>query len=300
MEHTKIAYLKYITALLLFGINGIVASYIALNSYEIVFTRTLIGGLMLSLIFIANRRKIHLFEHKKSGLFLLISGMAMGGSWMFLYEAYDQIGVGVATLAYYCGPVIVMVLSPLLFREKLTWPKIFGFLLVFCGMVFVNSGISGGAQSVWGLFCGIMSAVTYAVMVIANKKAKTITGLTNATGQLLVACLTVALFLLWKQGFNLSIERSSILPILILGIVNTGLGCYFYFSSIGALSVQSIAICGYLEPLSAVVCAMLFLHETMSAGQIIGAILILGGAAFGELYRRKTRCVDATYSDLQR
>jgi hypothetical protein len=44
----------------------------------------------------------------------------MGTSWMFLYEAYAQVGVSIATLAYYCGPVIVMVLSPILFRKKMT------------------------------------------------------------------------------------------------------------------------------------------------------------------------------------
>lgn len=287
MEGIKIAYLKYITALLLFGLNGIVASHIALNSYEIVFTRTLIGSFMLALLFMAGRRKSRLFENKKHGLFLLISGMAMGCSWMFLYEAYDQIGVGVATLAYYCGPAIVMVLAPLLFREKFTWPKMLGFFLVFLGMFFVNRGAADVTGSGWGMFCGILSAVMYAVMVITNKKSKTITGLENAMVQLIVACLIVALFLVVKQGFHLSVEKSSVLPILILGVVNTGIGCYFYFSSIGKLPVQSVAICGYLEPLSAVVCAVLFLRETLTVSQVLGAFLILGGAAFAELYRRK-------------
>ena len=48
----KKAYLKYFTALLLFGSNGIVASYILLNSYEIVFLRTLIGSLFLIAVFL--------------------------------------------------------------------------------------------------------------------------------------------------------------------------------------------------------------------------------------------------------
>ncbi len=39
----KKALLKYLSALLLFGLNGIVASQIAMSSYEIVFFRTIIG-----------------------------------------------------------------------------------------------------------------------------------------------------------------------------------------------------------------------------------------------------------------
>ena len=73
-------------------------------------------------------------------------------------------------------------------------------------------------------------------------------------------------------------------PILLLGLVNTGVGCYCYFSSIGDLPAQSVAICGYLEPLSAVLLSVLILHETMAPLQILGAVLIIGGAVFGECY----------------
>ena len=68
----------------------------------------------------------------------------------------------------------------------------------------------------------------------------------------------------------------------IFGLLNTGIGCYFYFSSIGNLPVQTVAICGYLEPLSAVFFSVLLLGERLLPSQILGAILILGGAVFGE------------------
>ncbi|HHY05567.1 MAG TPA: DMT family transporter [Clostridia bacterium] len=68
-------------------------------------------------------------------------------------------------------------------------------------------------------------------------------------------------------------------------IVNTGIGCYFYFSSIQNLSAQSVAICGYLEPLSALIFSAIFLQERLTSLQIIGAILILGGAVFGEWFQ---------------
>ncbi|MBP3571212.1 MAG: EamA family transporter, partial [Clostridia bacterium] len=116
----KISYLKYIFALLLFGSNGIVASLIHLSSYEIVLLRTLIGSLLLIAIFFIAREKLTFYKYKTQSIFLAVSGIAMGTSWIFLYEAYDEIGVSLASLAYYCGPVIVMILSPFLFGEKLT------------------------------------------------------------------------------------------------------------------------------------------------------------------------------------
>lgn len=132
------ALFKYIAALLLFGSNGIVASYIALSSYEIVFTRTLIGALGLMLIFIASKQTVRMWSNKSHFLYLAISGAAMGTSWMFLFEAYAQIGVSLATLAYYCGPVFVMILSPLIFKEKITAAKLIGFATVVVGMLGVN------------------------------------------------------------------------------------------------------------------------------------------------------------------
>jgi len=284
---TEKAYVKYILALLLFGLNGIVASYIRLSSYEIVLTRTLIGSLFLVSVFIMTQQKPHFRENKTHFFYLVISGIAMGISWMLLYEAYRQIGVSIATLAYYCGPVIIMILSPIIFKEKLTWAKVFGFLAVLIGMAFINMQALSDGKTMLGLIYGIMSAVMYAAMVIFNKKAKSITGLENAMWQLIASFLTVAVFLIIRQGFNITITPGSIIPILVLGIVNTGIGCYFYFSSIGGLPVQTVAIFGYLEPLSAVLFSVMFLGEAMGVVQIIGAILILGGAAFGELYRRK-------------
>jgi drug/metabolite transporter (DMT)-like permease len=102
--------------------------------------------------------------------------------------------------------------------------------------------------------------------------------------QLLISFITVSVFLGLKQGFSVSIPPGNLIPILFLGIVNTGIGCYFYFSSIGDLSVQTVAICGYLEPLSALFFSAAFLGESLTFLQMVGAVLILGGAAFGELF----------------
>jgi drug/metabolite transporter (DMT)-like permease len=280
----KKAYLKYITALFLFGTNGIVASNISLSSYEIVYLRTMIGSIFLGLIFAVTNGKLSIFQKKKQLLALAISGIALGTSWIFLYEAYQQIGVSFASLAYYCGPVIVMVLAPLLFQERLTVIKGISFFTVLFGIFMVNGQLAEFGANRWGLFCGMMSAVMYAVMVIFNKKAKDITGLENSMLQLIFSFMTVAVFVGFKQGLNIHIAGSDIVPVLILGLLNTGFGCYLYFSSIGHLGIQTVAICGYLEPLSAVVFSVLFLREGMTIIQVIGATLILGGAVSGELF----------------
>ncbi|MCL2146876.1 MAG: DMT family transporter [Synergistaceae bacterium] len=284
----KLAYCKHISALLLFGSNGVVASYIPLSSYEIVFTRTLIGSLFLMAVYIISKGKFSGWRNAKHFTRLIISGVAMGASWMFLYEAYKQIGVSIATLAYYCGPVIVMVLSPFVFRERMTASKVLGLFTVLLGMLFVNGRalMQGGFS--WGLLCGVMGAFMYAFMVIFNKKATSITGLENSVYQVSVSFITVMIFITIKQGMIISITPQSIFPILFLGIVNTGIGCYLYFSSVQKLSAQSVAICGYFEPLSALVFSALLLQERLTLIQIVGAILILSGSTLGEFFQKPT------------
>lgn len=278
----KKSYLKYLSSLLLFGSNGIVASYIILSSYEIVFLRTLIGSIFLLCVFLFSKQKLQALENKKDVLYLAASGISTGISWLFLYQAYAEIGVSLATLACYCGPIIVIMLSPLIFNERLNIYKISGFVIVFTGMIFVNGSELSQAGISFGLICGILSAIAYSIMVIFAKKVKTINGLEYTFIQLISSFLIVAIFLGLKQGFYIPKLTENIFPVLFLGIINTGIGCYLYFSSIKDLPAITVGICGYLEPLSALFFSAIFLNERLSFIQLTGAVLIIGGAIIAE------------------
>lgn len=217
---------------------------------------------------------------KKEAVFVILSGIVMGLSWIFLYEAYVRIGVGLSSITYYCGPVIVMLSAPLVFRKKLTVSQYLCFVVVFAGIMLVSiPGVLGqGTVDVIGLLCGFASAAFHALMVIFTMKAPHITGVKNSMIQLAVSWVTVALFLFGGKTVSLPDSPEQWFWILFLSIVNTGIGCYLYFSDVSKLPVANVSILGYLEPLSAVIFAVLLLHETLSIPEIIGAVLILGGA----------------------
>ena len=200
------------------------------------------------------------------------------------------VGVGVASLLFYCGPVIVMALSPMLFKTRLTTQKVLGFAAVTVGAFLVVGQGLGEGVSPWGLFLGAMSAVMYAVMVIFSKKVTQIGGVECSAIQLCGSLAAVAVYLGFSAATG-SIELPSAAMLahlnvpaaLCIGLVNTGLGCYMYFSSMGELPVTRVAVCGYLEPLSAVVLSALLLGEAMTPANVLGAALILGGAIYSEL-----------------
>jgi drug/metabolite transporter (DMT)-like permease len=140
-----------------------------------------------------------------------------------------------------------------------------------------------------------MSDVMYAVMVIFNKKADRITGLENSMLQLFAGFLTVAAFFGFGQEFSIHVSGEDWIPILILGLLNTGIGCYLYFSSMSRLPVQTVSILGYLEPLAAVLFSVWILNEALQPMQVPGVALILGGAVFGECaFQQKASVSSAT------
>ena len=81
--------------------------------------RTLIGSALMVCVLIAARRLPACLPKGADLVYLAASGAAMGASWIFLYEAYRLVGVGISSLAYYCAPIMVMILSPFLFKERL-------------------------------------------------------------------------------------------------------------------------------------------------------------------------------------
>lgn len=279
---------NYLAALLLFGSNGIVASAIDLPSADIVLLRTGLGAAaLIAILLISQRGKLNFASHRRETAALALSGAALGASWIFLFQAYQLIGVGISSLLYYCGPIIVMALSPFIFGERLTAGKVTGFIAVACGAFLIAAQGLGANLPLAGILCGAASACCYALMVIASKGAPHIEGLENSTIQVSSAFATALVLTLATQGLPTFIAggTGSINwgAVAMLGFVNTGVGCSLYFASVAKLPVQTVAVVGYLEPLSAVVFSTVLLGEALTPVRIAGAALIIGGALFCEL-----------------
>jgi len=292
--NTKKDYLKYFAGLLLFGSNGIVASHIALTSYEIVFLRSVLGSLLLIVLYFITGHRFTALSHGKDLIMIALSGIAMASNWLFLFESYQLIGVSLSIIINYCGPAIAVVAAVILFKDKLTVPKGAALLTALAGAVLINGFAAKGEISATGLICAVLSAFSYAALIIFNKCSRHIVGTENAVLQLFFTAVTVTVYMGVRFGWKMNIAAENWLWILWLSLVNTGIGCYFYFSSISALPVQTVAVCGYLEPLSAVFFSAVFLHESMAPLQRLGAAMIIGGAVLSECVRPKEKTAQRT------
>ena len=287
-EKQAISYLMLISSMLIFGTIGIFRRYIPLSSGSLAFVRGLMGALFIVVFTkIKGKKSEHSSIGKKKLIILVVSGMMIGINWMLLFEAYNYTTVATATLCYYMQPTIVILLSPLIFREKLTVKKIVCAVIAMVGMVFVSGMADGnGLQSVdmKGIVFGISAAFVYAAIVMLNKKVQIEDAYTKTMIQLFSAAVIMVPYLLLTEDFgSISLNTTSIIMLLVVGIVHTGIAYVLYFGSINGLNVQSIAVLSYIDPVSALFFSFLILQETMTVYGMIGAVLIIGSALCSEI-----------------
>ncbi len=278
----------FIASMVIFGTNGLIVANISLGSAEIVLMRTFLGSLFLLAIVLV-KRSFSFADLKADLVPATIGGAALGLNWVLLFSAYRSAGVGLSTLTYYCGPIIVLALSPVLFKEKLTWNKLLAIAAVAVGMFCITGDIEPGSDVQTGILFGGGAALLYASLIVANKRVKRLSGLNCAMYELIVAFFVVLIYLVASNAKLPVIPAAEdIVWVLVIGLVNTGLAYYLYFSSLQKLPGQTVALVCYIDPLTALLVSGAFLGEKLLAVQIAGAVLILGGACLGELKFKKT------------
>lgn len=280
------AKMQFILSMIIFGTIGLVVRYIDLSASERALLSSFLGCLFLLLIFVMMKKKIAWNLVKSNALLLILSGVALGGNWIFLYQSYDHTTLANATLGYYFAPVFVMILSPIILREQLSMKKIMCIAVAIIGMVMiVGEGVSASnSEDVLGLTFGLIAAAFYAALLLLNKFIKEMGKLEQTIIQLGTTALLLMPYVFLSEGFGIFQLPSSSIPfILILGIVNTGIGFWLFFSGMENLKGQSIAMLSYVDPFVAILISAIILQEQMTIVQVFGGALLLGATFMSEI-----------------
>ncbi|MFS0603827.1 DMT family transporter [Peribacillus frigoritolerans] len=278
--------IQFILSMIIFGTIGLVVRYIELSSSERALLSSFIGCLFLLLIFFMSKKKISWNLVKSNALFLILSGIALGGNWIFLYQSYDHTTLANATLGYYFAPVFVMILSPFVLREQLSIKKIVCIGVAIIGMLMiVGEGVSASkSDDILGLSFGLIAAAFYAALLLLNKFIKDMGKLELTIIQLGTTTILLMPYVFLTEGFGIFEVSSSSIPfILILGIINTGIGFWLFFSGMEKLKGQSIAMLSYVDPFVAILISAIILQEQMTIVQMLGGILLLGSTFVSEI-----------------
>lgn len=272
-------------AMAIFGTLAIFTRNISVSSGELALYRAIMASILLTGYLAITKQKVGFRAIKKEIPLLLFSGMAMGINWILLFQAYRYTTVSVATLSYYFAPVIVTVVCPFLFKEKLTKKQIICFVMSTIGLILIIGveNLGGGGSDLVGIMFGLGAAAFYATVILLNKFIKNVAGLHRTVLQFYAAVVILVPYVVLTGGSTLGgLNGLGWGCLLIVGLIHTGFTYCLYFSALKDLSGQEASILSYIDPLVAVLVSVLILGESMTVMQVIGGILILGFTLWNE------------------
>lgn len=285
------ARLRLALSMLLFGTIGIFRRGIALPSTVIALVRAAVGTVFLLALLLLRRQRLSLSGIRRNLLPLLLSGAVLGFNWILLFEAYQYTTVATATLCYYMAPIFVLLASPLLLGERLTRRRAVCAAVALGGMALVSGAAEGGLPTGGegkGIALGLAAAALYAAVVLLNKRLRDIPAYDRTIVQLGVATLVLLPYAPQGAGI-LAADGQTLMLLLVMGIVHTGLAYALYFGTAAILPAQTLALFSYIDPIVAVLLSALLLRETMGAAQWLGAAAVLGATLVSELSPRAGR-----------
>ncbi len=285
MKQLKTPRLMLITSMIIFGTLGPFVRNISVSSGELALYRAILAALLIAIFLIATKQKIPFANIKKQVPLLLASGVAMGINWILLFQAYKYTTVSAATLSYYFAPVIVTIVCPIIFHEKLTRKQIICFIMSTLGLVLITGiGDINGGNDFIGILFGLGAAVFYATVVLLNKFIKNVEGIHRTFLQFISAIIILIPYVISTSGITLgNLNSIGWVNLLIVGLIHTGVTYCMYFSSLKELPGQKAAILSYIDPLVAVLISVTILGETITLWQMIGGVLILGFTLWNEI-----------------
>ena len=275
-----------ITSMCIFGTIGILRRYIPLSSSLVALVRGVIGSLFLLLVCLLTKRTLNKKAMKQNLLLLALSGAGIGFNWILLFEAYNYTSVATATLCYYLAPILVILASPVVLKEKLTPKKILCTLVALIGMVLVSGVVEAdfsGITELKGIFFGLAAAVLYASVILMNKKMPGVPSYDKTIFQLGLASIALLPYVLLTENWGIvSLTPTALILLLVAGIIHTGIAYWLYFGSMDHLPSHTVALLSYIDPILAIFLSVLLLQEPMTLSAGLGAVMILGAAYISE------------------
>jgi drug/metabolite transporter (DMT)-like permease len=244
---------------------------------SLVAARVWLGAITLLGIMAGTRRLRLPATHRRQ---IAIAGVLLALHWATFFWAIKLTTVAVALAVVYLGPVAAAVLAPRFLQEQVP-RRIYGALAVsFAGVVLVvaREGAADGATaggSTWaGVGIALVSAISVLALMLVSKLAVNEVGaLVVTTGEMVTAAIVLSP---WAGGAARELIDNPV-PLLILGVGLTGLGFLTFWTAMRELPVAAVSVLMHLEPVSAVVLAMIFLDEIPDLLQWIGIGMVITG-----------------------
>lgn len=219
--------------------------------------------------------------------------IGLGFLGLFLYSALYYYGIRQLTsqeacILNYLWPIMTVLFTSILLKEKLSTGKILGLLCSFAGIVIlsVGGGHSNGSHVFLGIAACVIAAACYGMFSALNKKADYDQDITMMILWLTVAVCSGIYGMIF--GDWMPISGSTWLGLLWLGVVVDAIAYLLWALAInGSENTASIANLAFLVPLLSMVLSVVFLKEPFQIRTLLAMAFIIGGILLQEYLDRK-------------
>ncbi len=260
------------------GLIAVIVRKVDLDAQVLVFYRLAFAALTLGVVALALRRLplLRLDRHRAR---VALIGVTLAAHWFLYFATIKLSSVAVAVLMAYLAPLAIALLAPLVLPEPRSRVAMVALVPAAAGVALVAlGGEDGGAVRPLALATGLLTAATYAALVLMTKRiAAEVPVLALSFWNYAVAALAISPLLLSAERI---VPTASELPaVLALGVVFTALSGYLYISFLRHVTAQAIGVLAYIEPVSAALMAWAFLDEALTWQILTGGALVIAAGA---------------------
>ena len=246
------------------------------NGITLTFLRTF---LMLPLLFfIMIFRKVSFKLTKKELIDIILLGVVGGSfSMISLYAAYDYISTGLATTLHFIYPLIIVITSAVVYKEKIKKIKLLAVMLV---------DLNNTADKI-GVILAILSGIFYSFYVVYMYRSKLDEMDYIKLTFYLMIIMSIGTYIFGLTTDSLVFEKMDykawILSVAISLIITLGAVPLFQVG-VRCEGASTAGIVSAFEPITSIILGAVFLGETMGLVQYIGGGLIIIGVILTEKY----------------
>lgn len=271
-------------AVLLFGLSGLFAKLITLPSIIITLGRVGFSSVFLFLLLRLTKTPMKLREKKQYGIFAL-SGVILAVHWWSFLQAIQFSTVAIGTISFSTFPLFVSFLDPLFTKNTIKKSQIISSLIMICGVVVMVEEWSFRSSYTLGIICGLISAVTYALLSLLNKHyfgeyPSTLISFYEQSFAFIT--LLPALFII-KPIFS----PQNIALLALLGVIFTAISHSLFISGLKNINPHTASIISGLETPYSIVASYFIFGEVPSLNTVLGGCIILGVVFYTTLREKK-------------
>lgn len=263
--------LYILIAIFLWSSLGVVVRLSGVAIHILIFYSLVISIIVQGMLLSRKEYRRELPGIKKLKYAFILGVLSLSNTYTYYY-AFTHTTIADAVLAHYTAPIIVAFLAPLFLREIITRRIVIVIIIASLGLWIMLDGLSFRENQLAGIMSGLVSGLTYAAIIIFLRMHS------RKFNPLVLSFFTNTFIAILLIPFVRELPLYALWSFLIVGILHSTIAPILYFKGLQYVTANKAAVLGYLEPVGAILFAMIFLEEYPPAVSLIGgALIILSG-----------------------